>query len=172
MKVHIDYEPGSFSKRLKPELVSGLRKVLDPVTRELVLSVSEENVLPDEARFSIFLVDEEEIRALNLEYLGEDSPTDVLSFPVFDFEHDGVFHSDAPLVLLGDIVICPPQVAANARVAGHSFARELSLVLIHGILHIFGMDHDTEEKREAMWKKQEQYWDKIEEALYPLEWDR
>jgi probable rRNA maturation factor len=172
VRVDIDIEPGDYSQFLTPERVSGLRKVLGPVICEVAVALSDNGRLPDDARLSISLFGEDEIRALNLEYLREDSATDVLSFPVFDFEQDEGFCEGVPLALLGDIVICPPQVAANAVAAGHSFARELSLVMIHGILHIFGMDHDTEEKKLAMWKKQEQYWDRIEEALSPLKWDR
>jgi len=70
-----------------------------------------------------------------------------------------------PLLLLGDIVVCPPVVGINAETSGHSFERELSLVILHGLLHLFGMDHDTEERKNHMWLLQELYWDKIEQSL-------
>lgn len=83
---------------------------------------------------------------LNGRFMGEDYPTDVLSFPIH--ASDGVFSCppDLPECLLGDIMICAEKVLENASEAGHSPLSELSLVLVHGLLHLFGWDHETEEK--------------------------
>lgn len=77
---------------------------------------------------SISLVDSDEMQALNRQYRGIDSPTDVLSF-----ENDGE--------LLGDVVICPKLAREHARDFDSSFANEMALMLTHGILHLLGYDH-------------------------------
>jgi probable rRNA maturation factor len=79
---------------------------------------------------AIEYVDEERIRALNAEHRGKDRPTDVLSFPI-----DGAGPISGPPAAreLGDVVICAPQTA------------DLREAIVHGALHLAGMDHDTDE---------------------------
>ncbi|MDO9509432.1 MAG: rRNA maturation RNase YbeY [Thermovirgaceae bacterium] len=125
--------------------------------------------LPEETHLSISMLKEEAMRGLNRRFLGEDAPTDVLAFPLHSGAGGFIIPDHVPLLLLGDIVVCPPRVHANAAEAGHSFLRELSLVVVHGLLHLFGMDHDTEDNKRVMWETQERYWDTIEQALsYPI----
>ena len=118
-----------------------------------------------EILLSVSFIDEEEMSRLNGRYMGEDYPTDVLSFPIH--ASDGVFSCppDLPECLLGDIMICPAKVLENASEAGHSPLRELSLVLVHGLLHLFGWDHETEKKRLEMWEVQKRYRDRVERYL-------
>lgn len=106
---------------------------------------------------SVSFVTEDAIAALNERYRGRKGPTDVLSFAIDDDsgERHGTQASGLPS-LLGDIVICPAIAARNAPEhrgdRGHdgSVRDELALLLIHGILHIRGWDHEEEEEAEAM----------------------
>jgi len=95
---------------------------------------------------SVSLVGRDEIAELHQRYMGEPGPTDVLSFPQDDDPFDG-----GP-ALLGDVVICP-EVAAEQE-GGES---EVRLLLVHGILHLLGYDHLTDEERAEMWARQERY---------------
>jgi probable rRNA maturation factor len=97
--------------------------------------------LPAEAEVSVMLVNNEAIQALNLEYRGLDRPTDVLSFS--QLEGEELFDvRDVPI--LGDIVISMEQAQAQAVDYGHSLERELAFLLVHGLLHLAGYDHDEE----------------------------
>ena len=94
---------------------------------------------------SIAIVNPQEIKKLNKEYRKKNKPTDVLSF--------GEIGGD-----ITEIVICPEEVEKN----GKDFKKELTLVLIHGILHLFSYDHEkTKKEAEKMFQKQEEYLSKI-----------
>jgi probable rRNA maturation factor len=95
---------------------------------------------------SVSLVDTDEMADLHKHYLGEPGATDVLSFPLEDEDEDGVR-------LLGDVVICP---AYGARQGGDLQA-EVRLLLVHGILHLLGHDHEEDAERAEMWSRQERY---------------
>ena len=87
-------------------------------------------------------VDEADIAELNAEHMGKSGPTDVLSFPI-----DGAEASPGPW-LLGDVVICPAVARRYAVDHGRSFDDELALLVVHGVLHVLGMDHaDPDEAR-------------------------
>jgi len=103
---------------------------------------------------SITLVDAARIAELNAQYLNGDGPTDVLSFPV-----DGLVTSPPgagdPPVLVGDIVLCP-EVAVTQAPPGHDgVASELDLLITHGVLHLLGYDHDSEEAAGVMRSREE-----------------
>ena len=99
---------------------------------------------------NLLFVDASTIHELNLEHRGKDRPTDVLSFPL-----DGA-EADHPDDLIGDIVICPSVAAANApEHAGQDHHRgtlddELALLVVHGVLHLLGHDHEDDDEAEAM----------------------
>ncbi len=97
----------------------------------------------EQAEIVIRLVDEEEIRDLNREYRGKDRPTNVLSFP-----------SDIPAVvessLLGDLVICAPLVVREAKEQGKSEEAHWAHMVVHGVLHLLGYDHQDENAAEIM----------------------
>ncbi len=96
---------------------------------------------------SVSFVTTEEMADLHRRYVGEEGPTDVLSFPLDEADEDGVR-------LLGDVVIAPEIAAANNPIDP---AAELRLLLVHGILHLLGHDHEEEDDRAAMWELQERY---------------
>ena len=86
---------------------------------------------------SILFVDDEEIKRLNREYRKKDKPTDVLSFPMREGEFGGI-NPD----LLGDVVISLDTAWMQAEERGETLEEELNFLLIHGILHLFGFDHE------------------------------
>ncbi len=90
---------------------------------------------------SVSLVSVDEMTELHVRYAGEQGATDVLSFTM---DEEG---------LLGDVVICPEFAKSQSR----DLDAELRLLLVHGILHLLGYDHQEEEERAAMWQRQEQY---------------
>ena len=93
------------------------------------------------------------MRRLNRTYAGNDFVTDVLSFAALEeprrFRLSGVTDTE-----LGDIAICLPQAARQARTAGHSLAVEVDVLLTHGLLHLLGFDHDTPARERAMQRAQ------------------
>jgi len=96
---------------------------------------------------SVSFVDEEEMTDLHVRYLGEDGATDVLSFEQ-DPRDDG---------MLGDVVICPAYAARTAGDERAGLDRELRVLLVHGILHLLGYDHEADDERAVMWALQESY---------------
>lgn len=110
---------------------------------------------------SVLLCDPDTMAGMNHAYRGKDGPTDVLSFAQMDGDDEG-FGPQIPLEdgdsleLAGDIVVCPEQVRSNADAFGVSFDEEMKRVLIHGLLHLAGMDHETNEPGEPMLVRQEE----------------
>jgi len=88
---------------------------------------------------TILLAGDAEVRRLNARFRGKDATTDVLSFPV---EGGALADGSRPL---GEIAISVPQAARQAAGAGHSLARELRVLLIHGYLHLLGYDHEVDD---------------------------
>lgn len=98
---------------------------------------------PD-ARLSILIVDDAQIRELNRDYLGKDRPTNVISFAMQEGEGAGVQPD-----LLGDVVISAETAARDAAEADEPFESELYFLLLHGILHLLGYDHERGTEEEA-----------------------
>ena len=104
---------------------------------------------------SLVLTDDAGIAALNREFRGVDAPTDVLSFPQLEAAGPGTaVPADAPLPL-GDIVVSLQRAEAQARDYGHTLARELGFLLVHGLLHLLGYDHETPDEAATMEARQE-----------------
>ena len=97
---------------------------------------------------SVTFTDDEGIRRLNRTYREIDRATDVLSFPLFDFEGEGDVMSDELCDMLGDIVLSLERAAAQAEEFGHSFEREVAFLTVHSMLHLLGYDHETSEEDE------------------------
>ncbi|MDI6799896.1 MAG: rRNA maturation RNase YbeY [Actinomycetota bacterium] len=105
----------------------------------------------ESVELSLVLVDEEEMEDLNLEYRDIEKPTDVLSFPLYDDFSNS--NSNRPLIL-GDVIICPSVAKRNALESGIDFLKEIDLLVVHGILHLLGYDHETEEEADIMESKE------------------
>ena len=99
---------------------------------------------------NLLLVDEREMTDLHVQWMGEDGPTDVLSFPMDELRP----HSDE-IGILGDIVLCPSIARKQAETAGHSFEHELSILSAHGLLHLVGYDHANTDEEKEMFELQE-----------------
>ena len=109
---------------------------------------------------SVMFTDDEEIRVLNKLHRNIDRSTDVLSFPMFEYDENGEiieeyadFNSSGEL-LLGDIVISLEHAEKQADEYGHSFLRELGFLTVHSMLHLFGYDHMNEEDEKEMFSYQ------------------
>ncbi|MBP8829136.1 MAG: rRNA maturation RNase YbeY [Desulfobacter sp.] len=96
----------------------------------------------DDHELSIVITDDAQVRELNRTYRGKDEPTNVLSFPM----QEGEF-SDITPGLLGDVVISLDTAEAEAIAAGISTDERMSQLLVHGILHLFGFDHELGENQ-------------------------
>ena len=107
----------------------------------------------DRVELSVSFVDEVEMADLHERFMGEPGPTDVLSFPLDEQDRD-----ENGVRLLGDVVIAP-AVAARNQPTGSSAdpAAEIRLLLVHGILHLLGYDHEDDVERAEMWAAQERY---------------
>ncbi|MHB1416476.1 MAG: rRNA maturation RNase YbeY [Chloroflexota bacterium] len=103
------------------------------------------------------LVDDEEIRELNARYRQVDAATDVLSFPLQEAAAGAGDFVQPPddVLRLGDVVISLPRAEAQAEEYGHSVARELGYLFVHGLLHLLGYDHELEEGRQRMREREE-----------------
>ncbi len=106
------------------------------------------------AELGLFIVGQERIQQLNLSYLGKDSPTDVLAFSMlpgppggkltpFVAPPDGIQH-------LGEVIISYPQAAIQAEERKHSVKKEVAILIIHGVLHLLGYEHDKPELEREM----------------------
>ena len=107
------------------------------------------------AEVSIILVDNAYIQQVNKQYRGIDNPTDVLSFSQLEEEEEEPSLEDTD-TLLGDIFISIERAVLQAEEYGHSFAREVAYLTAHGMFHLLGYDHNTEEEREVMRQKEEE----------------
>ena len=109
-----------------------------------ILSALDCSKLPESiAELSILLTDDKEIHTLNRDYRGKDKPTDVLSFATLDGQ------LLPGMTSLGDLVISIPTTRRQAKEYGVSFDAELKRLVIHGILHLMGYDHEKVPAREA-----------------------
>lgn len=108
-----------------------------------------------ESEVSITFVDDEQIMDLNRDHRGLHKPTDVLSFSQLEGEELAAMPEGEP-VLLGDIVVSLERCVEQAADYGHSFERELSFLVAHGMLHLLGYDHQTPEDEAAMMARTEE----------------
>ena len=104
---------------------------------------------------SVTFTDNEGIRAINAAYRGIDSPTDVLSFPLVDFEGGEEPPADEPEIALGDIVLSLERAAEQAAEFGHSFERETAFLCVHSMLHLLGYDHVGSEEEDAEMRRRQ-----------------
>lgn len=116
-------------------------------------ALSCENV-KDDAEISFTLTDNETIHYLNKKHRGIDRPTDVLSFPLIDFNTEDINAIDGT-IYLGDIIISIDKAKAQAEEYGHSLDRELGFLTAHSMLHLLGYDHMTPEEEKVMFAKQD-----------------
>lgn len=112
--------------------------------------LSQHDVDPD-TTLSVVFVDNAYIQNLNQQFRGIDAPTDVLSFPA---DEPPVDIDDEP-PYIGDLIVAYPYASEQAAREGHPLNDSLSLLVVHGTLHLLGYDHDTPENRAEMWAAQD-----------------
>ncbi len=133
----------------------------------LAEAVLGEEGLSGDAELSVLFVDEGAIAELNSRFLGKDGPTDVLAFPIDEEPIESGRSPDSGgtgpgmpsepedmPVLLGDIVICPAVAYRNAPDHAGNYDDELALLVVHGLLHLMGMDHQEDDEAEEMETKE------------------
>lgn len=127
----------------------------------LITAVTETVGCPEEPEVGVTVVDEAEIHRLNREFRQVDRPTDVLSFPMMEYDSPADFDGQAYRttrtvspesgeLILGDIVLCAEVLYRQAQEYGHSVQREFSFLVVHSLLHLFGYDHMQEGERLLM----------------------
>ena len=139
---------------------------VDEALETFVVQVVEEVIAyeqcEEEFEVSISFVNNQEMRRLNKEYRNIDKETDVLSFPLVEFIEEELNTEDEDAeyieeeIALGDIVISMEKAVEQSEEYGHSFKRELAFLLVHGMLHLLGYDHDEEASEGEMFDKQEE----------------
>ncbi len=126
------------------------------VRRAVIYSLDHEGFF-NNAELSVTFTDNEGIRRLNAQYRDIDKATDVLSFPLTDFEGGDEPPTDEQSGALGDIVISLERAREQAAEFGHSFEREVAFLTVHSMLHLLGYDHVNSEAEDIeMRKKQKQ----------------
>lgn len=121
---------------------------------------------PYEVEVNLLLTMNKEIQEMNAQFREIDRATDVLSFPMIDFENtgefdfleedDSYFNCDTGELMLGDIVISKEKVIAQAEEYGHTIKREYAFLIAHSMLHLLGYDHMEEQERLEMERKQKE----------------
>lgn len=126
---------------------------LDDWANRASLAATACGLSPDD-EWSLTFVDEEAIHALNREYRQVDRPTDVLSFAQEEGPEDFPMPAGLPR-MLGDVIVSVPTAVRQAAERGHTADAELTLLMVHGLLHLLGEDHDTPDRKAVMWPKQQ-----------------
>lgn len=126
------------------------------LVENLLLHAAEKEKIGD-AELSVTFVTNEEIHRINREYRQKDAPTDVISFALEELgEGEVEIVGEGLPRVLGDIIISIDRTKEQATEYGHSFERELGFLAVHGLLHLLGYDHMTEDEEKVMFSKQEE----------------
>ena len=127
---------------------------------------------PYEAEINLLLTMNDEIQEMNRNFREINRATDVLSFPMIDYEEAGnfefleemdeCFHPETGELMLGDIVISKEKVISQAEEYGHSIEREYAFLIAHSMLHLFGFDHMEEDERKEMEQMQKEILEQLQ----------
>lgn len=137
----------------------------ETIIEDIVQTSLDYESCPYEAEVNVILTDNEAIQSINKEYREIDAPTDVLSFPMVDYQRpsdfghvedavEDYFNPETGELMLGDIVISVDKVEEQADKFGHSQTRELAFLVAHSMLHLCGYDHMEDEERLVMEERQ------------------
>ena len=137
----------------------------EKIINDIIPAALDYEECPYEAEVNVLLTDNDAIQEINRDYRQIDAPTDVLSFPMVDFETESdfdhvedhvedYFNPETGELILGDIIISIEKVIEQAEKYGHSQERELAFLIAHSMLHLCGYDHMDEAEREVMEGKQ------------------
>ena len=137
----------------------------EALMKRVMLQVLDYEKCPYEVEINIIITTNEEIHQINAEYRQIDRATDVLSFPMIDFEKESdfshveeavedYFNPETGELILGDIIVSVEKVIEQAEKYGHSRERELAFLIAHSMLHLCGYDHMEDAEREVMETRQ------------------
>ncbi len=156
----------------RQEKIKPTEELIDKIKATIDFALKEEGVkIP--YQISLLFVDNEEIREINKENRNIDKVTDVLSFPMLDYEEDKVFKDmylnyefdetfkDGDELVLGDIVLSLERALEQSKEYNHSFEREASYLVVHSVLHLLGYDHMEEEEKRIMRNEEEKILSKM-----------
>ena len=143
------------------EITPDLGESAEDLARRVILAGLEETGCPFDVQVSLLITDNDNIREMNRSFRQIDAPTDVLSFPLQEFEQPAgfdtfergdcsVFDPESGQLMLGDIVINAQRVISQAEEYGHSQKREYAFLIAHSLLHLVGFDHMEEDERLLM----------------------
>jgi len=130
------------------EIIPDFRRVFMPDILERAAKVALLQQSAPDADLTLVLTGDAQLQALDRDFLNKDAPTDVLSFPACETD------PETGRRYLGDIIISVPRAEAQSITAGHSLEAELSLLVVHGVLHLLGHDHAGAEEKARMWAVQ------------------
>ena len=138
---------------------------IEEIISSVVLKTLDLEDFTEDCYVAVTITDNENIRIINNEQRGIDSATDVLSFPVLEFEDGqmlaGVGDYFEDKLILGDIVLSAERAKQQSEEFGHSFEREVGYLTCHSVLHLLGYDHENEDEREVMRAKEEETLEKL-----------
>jgi len=134
--IHIQIEE-PYEASVEPELLE-----------KAALAVLQHQAYDLAAELSVVIDSDEKLHELNRDFLGIDTPTDVLSFPSEEFD------PDEQAEYIGDVVISYPRALTQAQTAGHPVLNEIQLLVVHGVLHLLGHDHAEPQEKSKMWQAQ------------------
>ena len=128
-------------------------------------AVMDEEGCPFEAQVEVVITDNASIHEVNKEFRGVYAPTDVLSFPMIEYEepsefdwleeYDEYFHPDTGELMLGDMMISVPRCEAQGEEFGHGYEREIMYLTVHSVLHLLGYDHVDEGEMKRRMRQRE-----------------
>lgn len=130
------------------EIIPEFRRVFTPDILERAAKTALLQQSAPDADLTLVLTGDTQVQVLDRDFLGKDAPTDVLSFPARETD------PETGRRYLGDIIISVPRAEAQSIAAGHSLEAELSLLVVHGVLHLLGHDHSGAEEKARMWAAQ------------------
>lgn len=156
MTINIDYET---------EPLEGIDT--EAIVRQVVFEAVDYVGCPYETEVNVLFTDNEGIRVINRDSRQIDAPTDVLSFPMADYDAPAdfsiieaagseYFNPETGELLLGDIVLSVDKIVSQAQLYGHNTLRELAFLTAHSMLHLFGYDHMEPDEASLMEAKQEE----------------
>ena len=132
---------------------------METLIKDVIAQALKQENFTEDSYVAVTLTDNENIREINNEQRGIDRATDVLSFPVLEFEDGemlaGVGDYFEDKLILGDIVLSLERAEEQRIEFGHSFEREVGYLVCHSVLHLLGYDHENEDEREVMRTKEE-----------------
>ncbi len=138
-----------------------LRGPLAEVLGEMIVEIHPELEGRDIIEISLAFVTADEMAELNGRYRGIEETTDVLSFAQWEDEEAAFRPPDWPVLPLGDVIICDDVVRRGAEERSLPILQERVLVIVHGALHLLGLDHGCDEEETLMWEIQDRYRDKV-----------